>query len=227
MKQQENQVQKEKNVIHKLLFVIILLHSTFNFSQSKIEGKYYSVDGTGDFFNNYTFKKDIFYIESGGHLGVSEYGKGHFYIKKDSLFLNNDLSELKTNDYHKHKFYLNNKDSVKVKIIIRDTKNKPLSNIRILGDKNNIETKTNKLGIIEFSLKKKREKVELYVINNSLGYYFNIWTNRNYEIDVFLRNDNYAVPFKNQIIGYKILEITKNSIKLQKGKHTILLKKKK
>ncbi len=227
MNQKENQMQKEKNVLRKTLIIITLLCSTFNFSQGKIEGEYYSTDETGDYFSNYTFKNGTFYTESRGHLGVVNYGSGHYFIKNDSLILNYHLTELQTNDYHKYKYFENNKDSIKVKITIRDTNNNPLSNIAVINPANKINEVSNKKGVLKFSLKKKKGKLELHVVNNNLGYYISFLTNRSYEIDVFLRQDNYATAFKNQIVRYKILEISRNSITLQKEKHTIMLKIKK
>ena len=225
-------MQKAQNVQKtqiRILIIVLICYVNYGYSQKKIEGIFSRCNGVidnGECQKFQFYKNGIFKRNTTGEIGEIDYAKGHYYIKNDSLILEYDLSELKTDDYHKSKFYFNGKDSVKIKIITRNTKNKPLSNIKVLSLKNNIETKSNENGVIEFSLEKKREKIELDVINNSLGYYINIWANRNYEIDVFLRNDNYAVPFKNQTIGYKILEITKNSIKLQKGKHTILLKMK-
>lgn len=225
MNQQVNQMQKEKSVKRTLIIISLLFFTCFIHSQKKLDGKYYLPNRTGDFYNYYIFKKDFFYYESGGHLGIESYGKGHYFIKNDSLVLNYDLTELKINDYHKYKDFINDKDSIKVKITIRDMNNKPLSDIGVLSPRNKMFKTTNKKGTLEYLLKKKKGKIELHVTNENLGYYLNIWTDRNYDITVFLRQDNYPVAVKNRVNSYKILAISTDSIKLQKGKHTILLKR--
>lgn len=207
--------------------LFFLCVSSIVFSQVKIEGEYYYVDGTGEYFNNYKFfKNGIFSYKDGSDLGVSNYGRGRYLIKNDSLTLNYDLTELKTNDYHTYKKYINNKDFIKVKITIRNMTKKPLPDVSISNFSNKIEYKTNKKGVVEFVIKKERKKLDLYIVNNALGYDFNIWGNKNYEIDVFLRQDNYATAYKNQIIKYKILKLTKEEIKLKAKNSFLLLKRK-
>lgn len=227
MKQKEQQMQREQNVIKFSLFFLLFIISTSIFSQKFIEGKYIIKDGIGDFATICIFNKNgIFKEEAFGHLGVESYGKGHYYIKKDSLILNYDLTDLKTNDYHKYKYFANQKDSIKIRVSIRDMNNKPLSNISILNFKNKIDYKSNSNGIIQFSLRKEKKKIELHIVNDALGYDFFIWTDKNYEIEVFLRQGNYAIPYKNQISKYKILKLTKEELKLRtQDNKTVTLKK--
>lgn len=235
MKLQESQMQKEKNAPHKLLIVVILFYSTLTFSQNKIEGKYivddnpsYIVHSGAGVFTTYEFYSNgTFFKEDSGELGIETYAEGHYFIKNDSITLDYDLTKLKTNDYHNYKYYSNNKDSLKVKITIRDMNNKPLPDIAVLNFQNKIEEASDENGVIEFSLKKEKKKIALRVANESLGYYINIWLNRNYDINVFLRQDNYPTAFKNQVVKYKILTLSKEVMKLQNGKHTMVLKRKK
>ncbi|MBQ0907656.1 hypothetical protein KBJ98_02945 [Flavobacterium sp. F-328] len=51
-----------------------------------------------------------FEYHSGACLGDDEFGKGHYQIKKDSLFLNYDLTELEYKSYYKSKEYFNADD---------------------------------------------------------------------------------------------------------------------
>lgn len=94
---------KVKNVVSILAKVTFFFYSLSIYSQRDIEG-IFSVDyGIKDFVTRYHFfDNNIFYMESAGDLGLTEYGKGHYLVKNDSLILNFDLTELKENGYHKH-----------------------------------------------------------------------------------------------------------------------------
>ena len=57
------------------------------------------------------------------------------------------------------------------------------------------------------------------------------YVNLNYEIDVFLSSNevynlSHPLAYKNDKIEYEILKLSKDSIKLKKGKHTFVWKKK-
>jgi hypothetical protein len=215
-----------------VLILFFTLYSAFSFSQNIIEGTYYEdnnpsyvVEG-GEYTYYIFYKNGTFKRNTSGELGEIDYAKGHYYIKKDSLIFDYDLTELKINDYHTYKYYANNKDSINVKITIRDINNKSLSDISILSLQNKIEGVSDENGIVEFTLKKRKKKIEFDIAHSFLGYNFNIWLDKSYDIDVFLRNDNYATPIKNQINGYKILGITKDGIRLRNEKYTTVLKKK-
>jgi hypothetical protein len=218
-------MQKEQSVIRLLL--LVFLTCGFNMSaQKKILGKYSFVDGTGYFFENYSFDKlGLFEYEKGGDLGVSAFGKGHYFTRNDSLILNYDLTELRVNDYHKYKYYLNNKDSIRVKINLYDLNRKPVHDTPVSIFSEKLSKKTDKDGTVEFLLKKGEKQIGFNVANIGFGYDFSIWKDRNYEIDVFLNLDNYGVPYKDQIIKYEIIELKEDYIILKSGKEILKLDK--
>ena len=217
-------MQKVKNVIKiiSILFPLVL------FSQKKIEGKYYIYNENhfhGISTNITFFKNGTFLYNQSQDFGNIDYGKGHYQIKNDSLILNYDLTELKINDYHKYKYYQNNKDSVEIKINVHDLNDEiiPKHPILILSEK--IDFESNKNGQIRFKLKKEKKKIEVSVPNALFGYQIKIWKNRNYEIDVFLNMINSGTAIKNQIVRYKILEQTDDFIKLKSNSGIIKLVK--
>ena len=218
-------MQEEQNVIKFLLFFFLMC--IFNVSaQKKIIGKYSFIDGTGYFFENYSFDKSgLFDHKKGGDLGVSSFGRGHYLIRNDSLILNYNLTKLKTNDYHKFKYYLNNKDSISVRINIYDLEKNPVYGTAIAVFSKKLLKRSNKDGAVEFYLKKEKQQIEFNVSNIGFGYDFSIWKNRNYEIDVFLNTDNYGVPYKNQLIKYKIIEQTDKLLKLESNSGVMELTK--
>lgn len=219
-------MQRGKSVKQSLIVIMLLFFTCLIYSQKKIQGVYWVDYELKDFGKSFTFQQNgIFKTESSGHLGVTDYAKGHYFIKNDSLILNYNLTELKTNDYHTYKYYANNKDTFKVKITIRDMNSSPLNDIAVLSLQNKIDKTSDKNGIIEFSLKKRKEKIKIFVANDNLGYYFSIWANKNYEIDVFLRQDNYATAFKGDVFKYKIIKLAKEEIKLKTQNSVLVLKK--
>ena len=208
-------MQKELNVINLILIVFLL--NTLNISaQNKINGTYSKTDGTGYFFENYIFlDSNIFSYEKGGDLGINYYGKGHYLINKDSLILNFDLTELIFSDYHRYKSYKNNNDYITVKVNLYDLNNTPIKNQRLSIISENIYFDSDVNGQLKFKLNKEKKLIKLSISNNFLGYDIEIWADRNYEIDAFLNIKNSAISIKNQIMKYKIVEITSNFITLK------------
>lgn len=218
-------MQKELRVIKVLFFVFLMC--IFNaFGQKNIIGEYSFVDGTGYFFENYSFDESgLFDHEKGGDLGISSFGKGHYQIKNDSLILSYDLTELKTNDYHKLKYYLNNKDSIKVAINIYDLDKRPVYGTAVSIFSEKVLKRSNKDGVVEFYLKKEKKQQKFNVSNIGFGYNFSIWKNRNSEIDVYLNLKNFGTAIKNQVIKYQIIEHSKEYIKLKSKKQLLKLVK--
>jgi hypothetical protein len=222
---QQGKMQKGKNASYSLIVLLFIIHITPCSSQTKIEGEYYNKPYM-DFYNTTVFYKTGIFEDKNyqeGHL--ISYSKGHYFIKNDSLVLNYDLTELKTNDYHTYKYYVNDKDSIKVRMIIQDMNNKPLPNTWVTIFSNKTEKKSDKNGRIEFFLKKEKKEIEFYVTNSGLGYSFSIWKHKNHEIDIFLNKYDIPTPYKNQINKYKILKLSKEEIKLKTKNSFLLLKK--
>ncbi|AMC11421.1 hypothetical protein Lupro_09165 [Lutibacter profundi] len=228
-------MQKVKSVIKKSLFILIILsNSLIVFSQDKIKGKYSVVDETGYFFTNYYFsEKGTFIYSSGGDLGVSNYGKGHYFIKKDSLFLNYDLTELKENSYHRTKEYYNSKDSIQIKLNIYNFSKKPLHKIQVWSFPNykSEELDTNGVALFKFKKEKRKDKLEIHLDGEYYAkHVINLNYNINYEIDVFMsKTDNYGFghskAYKNDVKKYKIIEFNKESIKLEDKNGIVIWRK--
>jgi len=220
-------MQKAKNVIK----ILLLLFSLNCFSQNKLEGTYESNKGNVSyvfdkkgFFNMKTFETT--------HGQIKGYAKGHYFIIKDKLILNYDLTELRENSYHKSRNFINTKDSIQIKLKIYNFNNKPLNNIQIWTSPNYKSSESDKNGVALLKFKKQKNRIMIEVLGEYfVKDYIYIDTNLNYEIDVFLSKNeiyNWLHPsaYKNDKIEYEIIKLSKDSIKLKKGKDTFVLKKK-
>lgn len=227
-------IQKAQNVIKPIILIIFLFNATKCIAQKSILGTYY-FDYKLKYSNtSYNFNEDgTFEFKSTGDLGITDFGKGHYETKNDSLYLNYDLTELNYDSYHKSKHYYNSNDSILIKVNVFNMKNEPLPNIQVLSLSNRIGARTDSSGTILFKLKKEKRKDKLeihldgeYYTRHILYLNYDI----NYEIDVFLsKTVNYGFSpkfYKNFIEKYRIIEISNNFIKLQlNNKQVIKLNK--
>ncbi len=230
MNKMEIRVLKVKNANKVILLCFFILSSFHCFSQNKLSGTYFRNYSINNFYSYYEFKENnVFEYHSGGHLGDSEYGKGHYYVKNDSLILNYDLTELKINDYHKYKQYVNNKDSIKVKIIISDMKGNILPKVPLLIDSTHEDFESDSNGEIEIFLKKEKKKINLHVFSEAfLGYDIPIWKNRNYKIALFLQKEPIvSSTIKDHVEKYKIIKLSKEEIELKIKSDIVILKRRK
>lgn len=213
---------KEQNVI-KLLVILLITASIVKLSaQEKIEGKYsvpiifaykYYV-----FNNNGTFE-----YHSGASLGDSEFGKGHYQIKNDSLILNYDLTELANESFFKAKKYYNSKDSIEIKLSIYNFKKEPLYNIMVYSFPNYQSTDSNKQGAAFLKLKKGayKDKIKLHVEGEFWAKkIIYLDSNSNYDIDIFMSKSKiqgfgHPKAIKNQVLKYKIIEQSNDFIKIR------------
>ncbi|CAM1356686.1 conserved hypothetical protein [Tenacibaculum ascidiaceicola] len=226
----ETRALKVKNANKVILLCFFIISSFHCFSQSKLTGAYlrdYSMD---DFYEHYEFKaNNVFEYHSGGHLGDSEYGKGHYYIKKDSLILNYDLTELKENSFHKEKLYKNSKNIIQVKLNIYDLDEKPLSDITVIGNlKEHYGKTSDKNGEVLLMFDKEKGKREIEVSDVCCGNYSFVLNGEfNYEIKVFLKKRfNNPIAVKNEIKKFKIITLKKEEIKLKTKTGMVVFKKK-
>ncbi len=224
-------MHKVKNVINLLLLLpILFFYSSKSVAQEELEGKYLlNNNDIKDSFMSFLFSKDYTFIyEFGGHLGVTEYGRGHYLIRNDSLILNYDLTELKENSYHIVKDYYNNNDSIEVKIRVFDINKNPLTDILVDDSTKKENKKTNQNGSVLFRLDKEKKKNTIYITDDKFGvYFFTIWNNKSYEIEVFFeKNPIGATPIKGRVAKYKIIELTDNKIKLKNNNQVIKFSKK-
>lgn len=233
---------KEKNVPRRIVFFIFLFYSILNFSQDKIIGNYLLnnnpsnvIKGGGGVFTFYKFYKDgIFKRQTSGELGQIDYGKGHYFIRNDTLVLNYDLTELKEESYFKSKKFYNYKDSIRINLSVYDFNNNPIDNIGVYAYPNNLLVSTNKKGKTVLKLKKEKFKngITLDLDGDGLARLtIHIGYSANYFIEAFMSKRSgpgfgHLRAYKNQIIKYKILKHTKDAIILETNNNkTYILKK--
>ncbi|TCP28144.1 hypothetical protein EV195_101304 [Tenacibaculum skagerrakense] len=209
---------KEKNVINLLILVCLFFNSRA-FSQTELKGIYYKNNGLKSSYNTYTFLSDgIFEYNSESDLGAEFFGKGHYKITNDTLVLNYDLTSLRDKSYHKSKEYYNKSDSIAVKINVYDFNLKPLTNsIHAWSYPLYKETEVNKLGELFFKFKKHKEKVAIHLVGEEIEQYvIYLLTDKNYEIDVFMKKialHNYPKLLKDQITKIPINEFLSGYLK--------------
>lgn len=218
---------KVKSVINKTLFILIVVgNSLVSFTQEKIDGKYSFIDGTGEFYTYYEFFKDeIFTYEHGGDVGRENFGKGHYFIKNDSLILNYNLTKLEENSYHKIKYYENYENQAKIELKIFDLNKTPIEEVEVINNVNNSRDKPNKDGTIIYFFPKNSGWVKFRVLNYWFGSHeFTITTNINSQVEVYLRRSSGA-GIKDVIFKYRILELNSEKLKLETKSGIMTLKR--
>lgn len=203
------------NIRIKVWVIVISCNSLF--AQKEIKGTY--IKKENNFFSSYTFFQDkTFEYFSGGDLGAEFFGKGHYKITNDTLILNYDLTTLRDKSYHKSKEYYNNNDSIAVKINVYDFNLKPLTNsIQAWSYPLYKETEVDKLGELFFKFKKEKEKITIHLVGEEIEQYvIYLLTDKNYEIDVFMKKialHNYPKLIKDQITKIPINEFLSGYLK--------------
>lgn len=218
----------------KFITSILILNCLNLYSQTPhfLEGNFYfsygSVDN-GAYWNIIFHKNGIFESKNDGELGLINYGKGHYTIQNDSLFLNYDLTKLKINGFHKNKIYGNFSDTIQVKVSVFDLPGNSLPRVNVINMDFKYAIAVNKNGIAYLRFKKNSGSKKIDISGLCCGNYsFSINTKYNYEIDVFLREEfNKPLGIKNEIVKYKIIEFKEDYLLLEnKDKEIIKWKKK-
>ncbi|GIM52200.1 hypothetical protein CAPN004_12300 [Capnocytophaga cynodegmi] len=224
-------MQKVQNV-NRILFLFFLLGiSNSIFSQKTMGGIYSYIDGTGEFWTRLELSKDgYFNYESGIDVGVSEYGKGHYALTKDSLILNYDLTEITPKGYYILKPYLGFTDSINLKINVFNFSKDVLKEAQVVyRDDSEIPTgKDIENGKIELTFKKQKNDVTLIFIHGESTYSFEVPRYSNFEIDVFLSgfSDYKGNAIKYNSWKYKIAKHKKDYLELQQSNGVVLKFKK-
>ncbi len=219
-----------------LLFLIGFISSIpFCFSQKKLKGVYKVKYELNDFSKKYSFNENGgFSSESYGNLGLIEFGKGHYTIKNDTLFLNYNLTKLKEDSFHKSKKYYNSKDSIQIRLNIHSSNNiKPLFNVQIWSFPEYKSTESDKNGnaFFKFIKEKRKEKIEIHIDGKYLAkHIIYIGFEANYDIEVFMSKSDvvgfgHTKALKNEIIKYEIIEINNRFIKIKKNEQNLILNK--
>lgn len=228
---------KGRNVAKALIILIICMGTYIPvLSQSVLNNSYYYCDGVID--NGtciiYTFEKNgIFKKDVKGELGKTHYGKGHYQIKKDSLILNYDLTELKYESYYKFKKYYNSKDSIKVNIRVKDFENNPLNKITVVTDPAGQSTNVDDKGFADLIFEKGsfKDKIKLYIDGAFWAECVIVLnSDTNYNIDVFMNKSeiiglSHPKAVKGIKLVYKIIENSKKTLKLKSDNQVLTLEK--
>ncbi len=219
-------MRKVQTVINIVFIVQFLLHHSL-YGQDVFNGKYIYTDGTQSFFKTYEFDElGIFKFKSGNDTGISSYGKGHYFINKDSLTLNYDLTELKHESYHKEKKYFNTNDSLQITLKVYDFEKEPISNTSIYSfpQYKSINTDNNGEATLRFSKSDIKESFKLHIEAPFFAKHTILLdTNANYDIVVFM-NASEVIGFshpraiKDETVRYKIEKIDKTEITLSNEK---------
>jgi len=225
-------IRKRQNVFKSILLVLIFSLSGQLYCQKKIIGRYTSLMPNQEHYNYFDFNKNgIFEYHSGASLGKSEFGKGHYKIKNDSLILNYDLTELNEESYFKAKKYSNSKDSILVNLNIYNIEKEPLFNIIVYSYPDYQSTESSKEGFASLKLAKGsyQDKVEFHIDGEFWArQIIYLDSDTNYNIDVFMNKSviqsfGHPKAIKNKIVKFKIIESTKKYFILKHNNRTLKL----
>jgi len=214
-----------KKITHYFIIYLLIIHSSFSFSQNRIEGKFCKEYGIKDFYDCYTFfNNGEFESENGGDLGNDYYGKGDFLLNENYLILNYNKTEPAELSYHRTEFWTNSKDSIELNFQIMNMENLkiPYANVAILSNKTGIITNENGNGKME--LKKSNENCEITV--SYIGYHeckIKIKQNNNYNFKIYLTKDFTGVPIKNHTQTLEILELTDKYFKTKSKDDNVII----
>lgn len=223
-------MQKVLDVIKKGLFFLCCFIKIALFSQNQVIGVYSSIKPLQEHYRYFKFKPNgTFEYHFGASLGDDEYGEGHYSLEKDKLILNYNLTKPEENSFYKFKLYKNSDNSVKVKIRVFDLNKKPLYGISVIGNiENEYGVETNKKGLAQLYFKKQNTKQNINISDLCCGNFsFKVDLRFNYIVDVFLKKRlNNPIGIKGEIISYKIVSVTKDTIILKdkKGKFVTWVK---
>lgn len=211
----------------KKLFIFLILFSVSHpiFCQ-KILGEYLLTNANDkeqttlyNFFSNGTFKFVTY-----GNYAISQYGVGHFYVEKDSLFLNFDLPKQIQETYHKYTFTKSNEEFIEVKINFITHTQEKVQNIDIGSINDNIGLSVNNVDKAVIKLKKNNEMKKIFISSEYGFYSFEILGKYNYQINIFLKENSkydFATPIKKTILKYKILKQRKDFFQIQNSENQV------
>lgn len=219
----------------KKIFLLFLIFS-FNIN-SQIKGKY--SNGNGYDYRTIIFQKDYtFQYLTGGCVSES-YGKGHYEIKNNKLYLKFKEQSVEFNsEYYlsSHKIIKttpSKKDSITIKVKVLDEYENPLPY-------SYLNNKSENIGVSdingEITSVKKNTEIKLpfsesnyFIQISSMGtesYPLNITPNKNYEIEVILKSHSERKEIIQGIIfEYDIVRIKRKILELKLGESLFSFKK--
>ena len=226
---------KGQNVIKYLLYIVIVFSSNCMLCQQQIVGRYSSLMPNQEYYHYFDFHANgTFEYHSGASLGDDEFGKGHYKIKKDSLILNYDLTEVQYDSYYKSQRYFNSKDSIKIIFNAYNFDNTSIHKLQIYSYPNYNSTITDFDGKAMLSFKKEKlnTKIEIHIEGEFLvKQIIHLDLSANYIFNVYMKSSviigfGHPRAIKDEIKKYALVALRDDSIKLNhNGKVVELIKR--
>lgn len=225
-----------KNATNIIASLLIIFSITSSFSQN-IDGEYCLDYKIKEHSNCYYFRSDgTFVMTKRGNMGTTSKGSGHFSIDNSILNLKYDLTKPDERSYYRWQNYYNTKDSVNVKVEVRNFTNEIIRDAQVWirsGDKI-YESTSDSNGKSTLVMPKKDSSIQgKLVIENSFfkRLIINLELDANYTIRAYLSPTN-SIGFdgpkfiKNEIESFEIIEAEAETLKLKKDGMYYTIKKK-
>src|SRR5690606_761642 len=231
MNKQITMMRNGQTVIKITIFSFSFLIVFISYGQTKLDGVYSNLMPLQEHYNYYKFNQDgTFEYHSGASLGDDKYGLGTYAFSDSLLVLKFDRSPLAQMPYHKSFYWINNNDSIKVQISVKDFEGINIPEGIFIENNNpkkyGIKLDENGEGVM--TLKKTNTNYQFLL--NSLtfnSYKFSLYGTNNYKIIVWLNKSRTGKPIYNQTIILKILEYNEHSFKVKTNEGKIEVWKKK
>lgn len=219
----------EGNKLLFLFLILLFISEVKLYGQFELKGTYCVDYELKDFASCYTFNENgEFKYKNSGHLGVNKYGSGEFIIRDSLMILNYNKTKPKYSSYHKISFWESNGDSISINFKVLDIYNKKVFYAAIqLNSNEQIISKNDSNDMVGFKIEKNK-KCNTFTIM-SIGYdthKFNLKFDKNYDIEVYLKEGNNVRTIRGRIENYKILNLIDEYlyIKNSKGINVVLKK---
>ena len=211
------QIQKEKNVINRIMLILLALYFSNIYSQNILKGTFCIDYIMKDFSDCLTFKEDnTFIFNHSGDTGTLEYGEGEYKFIDNQLILDYNKTSAKKLGYYKLAIWENNSDSINLVVNVFNKQTKePIKYANVFYKDSTNKTgytgsSANEKGIAKLRTIKNKNIIELNVVY--LGFLeqkINLMRNKNYMIEVYLKevSDEAGIPILNQIDTLEIVKM--------------------
>lgn len=214
------------NLVIRFLFIVFFLSTCFRVFSQNLEGTYLDALPGSSSVTSITFEKSgSFKYSTSSDTGNIDYGRGSFILtsNKLSLFFSNDLP-LKEYGNHHVQYWKSLNDSIKINFELSKENMSPINKTHIvifldtmlMGGVSILEGENK----VQMKLPKRSDNKFYTAIINRIGYdpfvlNFNNNFNQNIRFNIIKTNYEIGVPILNEVIVFKVLEISKNIIKVQ------------